>query len=247
MATAVPGRLVHSADTARFVRMLDRYFYFGMSLLILVLVTVMFSRTVPARLLHPKIAPPYIVWVHGFVFYGWVLFFILQSALVRIHKTRWHRTIGWFGFALGIAVVGLGVSTTIAMHRFDFLTLHQGRDAIISTSIPLWDMVCFSVVFSLAILWRKKLEYHRRLMLIASCTLTAAAWGRFPESVLPGFWFYAGVDLLILMGAARDLIVSRRIHPVYRIALPLFVAGQIVLSQITYTGWWMRVAKGILF
>lgn len=28
----------------------------------------------------------------------------------------------------------------------------------------------------LAILWPKKLEYHRRLILIAPCALTAAAW-----------------------------------------------------------------------
>jgi hypothetical protein len=67
--------------------MLDRYFYLGMSLLILVLVTAMFSTTVPARLFHPKIAPPYVVWLHGAVFYGLVLFFTLQSGLVKIRKT----------------------------------------------------------------------------------------------------------------------------------------------------------------
>ena len=103
--------------------------------------------------------------------------------------------------------------------------LHQGRDAIISIPIPLWDMVRFAVIFGLAILWRKKLEYHRRLMLIASCTLTAAAGGRLPELVLPGFWFYAGVDLLIMMGVTRDLLVNRKIYRVYLIALPLFMAG----------------------
>ena len=246
MATAFPERLVHSAHPAPFVQMLDRYFYFCMSLLILVLVTVMFSTTVPARLFHPKIAPPYIVWLHGSVFYGWVLFFLLQSSLVKIRKTRWHRNIGWFGLALGIAVLGLGVSTTIVMHRFEFLALHRGQDAIITISVPLWDMVCFAVAFSLAILWRKKVEYHRRLMLIASCALTAAAWGRLPESVLPGFWFYAGVDLLIMMGAARDLLVNRKIHRVYLIALPLFIAGQIVISRITYAEWWGRFSHAIL-
>ena len=136
MATVSSQRLAPSTRPATFVRMLDRYFYFGMSLLILVLVTVMFSTTVPARLFHPKIAPPSIVWVHGAVFYGWVLFFILQSGLVKIRKTYWHRTIGWFGVVLGVAIAGLGVSTTIVMHRFEFLTLHQGQDAITSISIP---------------------------------------------------------------------------------------------------------------
>jgi hypothetical protein len=162
-------------------------------------------------------------------------------------RTRWHRTIGWFGLALGIAVFGLGVSSTIVMHRFEFLTLHQGQNAIVYSSIPLWDMLCFAVVFSLAILWRKKLEYHRRLMLIASCVLTAAAWGRLPESVLPGLWFYAGVDLLILMGAARDLLVNRKIHRVYLIVLPLLISGQIVIAQITFTESWKRLAHAILF
>jgi hypothetical protein len=133
------------------------------------------------------------------------------------------------------------------MHRFEFLTLHQGQNAIVYSSIPLWDMLCFAVVFSLAILWRKKLEYHRRLMLIASCVLTAAAWGRLPESVLPGLWFYAGVDLLILMGAARDLLVNRKIHRVYLIVLPLLISGQIVIAQITFTESWKRLAHAILF
>lgn len=226
--------------------MLDRYFYFGMSLLILALVTGAFSTTVPGRLFHPKIAPPYIVWLHGAVFYGWVLFFILQSGLVRIRKTSWHRTIGWFGFALGIAVFVLGISTTIVMHRFEFLTLHR-QFAINFISVPLFDMACFAAAFGLAILWRKKLEYHRRLMLIASCVLTAAAWGRLPESVLPGFWFYAGVDFLIMLGAGRDLLVNRRIHRVYLIALPLLISGQIVIAQITFTEWWKDVARAILF
>jgi hypothetical protein len=246
MATAFSQRLAHTAHPAPFVRILDRYFYLCMSLLILVLVTGMFSTTVPARLFHPTIAPPSIVWLHGAVFYGWVLFFILQSGLVKIRKTRWHRTIGWFGVALALAVVGLGVSTTVVMHRFEFLTLHQGQNALVSISIPLWDITCFAVVFTLAILLRKKIEYHRRLMLIASCTLTAAAWGRMPESVLPGFWFYAGVDLLIAMGAARDLLVNRKVHRVYLIALPLFIAGQSAIAQITNAEWWSRFAHALL-
>jgi hypothetical protein len=245
MATAVSGRL-DRAHQAPIVRMLDRYFYFGMSLLILILVTAAFSITVPSQLLHPKIAPPYIEWVHGVVFYGWVLFFILQSGLVMIRKTRWHRTLGWLGFALGIAMVGLGISTTIVMHRFDFLALHD-RFAIITISLSLFDIACFAVAFSLAILWRKKLEYHRRLMLIASCALTAAAWARLPNSVLPWWWFFAGVDLLIMMGAARDLLVNRKIHRVYLIVLPLFIAGQIAIVQITVTEWWSRLAHAILF
>lgn len=117
--------------------------------------------------------------------------------------------------------------------------LHQGRDAIITISIPLLDMVCFAVIFGLAVFWRKKLEYHRRLMLIASCTLTAAAWERLPESVLPGFRFYAGVDLLIMMGVTRDLLVKRKIHRVYLIAAAT-VHGRTLRSRSEGRCQWRR-------
>jgi hypothetical protein len=86
------------------VRLLDKYFYFSMSLLIAAVVVAGFSRTVNQRLLHPAVPPPSVLWVHGLVFSAWVLFFILQSGLVRMRKVRWHRTMGWFGVALGAAV-----------------------------------------------------------------------------------------------------------------------------------------------
>jgi hypothetical protein len=246
MATAYTGALNPSARPAISVRLLDKHFYFAMSLVILVLVTGMFSTTVPGRLFHPKVAPPAIIWFHGAVFYGWVLFFILQTSLARLRKTRWHRMLGWFGLALGVAVVGLGISTTVVMHRFEFNTLHRGDFAVASISVPLFDMLCFAPVFTLAIAYRKKLEYHRRLMFIASCILTAAAWGRMPESIVPGFWFYAGVDFLILLGVTRDLIVNRTVHRVYRVALPLLIAGQIAIASISFSAWWLRTAKAIL-
>jgi hypothetical protein len=45
--------------------------------------------------------------------------------------------------------------------------------------VPLWDMVVFTTAFALAVYFRKKPEYHKRLVLIATCALTAAAFGRF--------------------------------------------------------------------
>jgi hypothetical protein len=50
-----------------------------------------------------------------------------------------------------------------------------------------------------------------------------------------------------MMGAARDLLVNREIHRVYRIVLPLLIAGQILISQITSTESWKRFAHAILF
>jgi uncharacterized integral membrane protein len=64
------------------------YFYFFMSLLIAAVVIYGFSFTVDFNLLHPAVPRPLIVWVHAAVFSGWILFFILQTGLVRTRKVR---------------------------------------------------------------------------------------------------------------------------------------------------------------
>jgi hypothetical protein len=56
------------------------------------------------------------------------------------------------------------------------------------------------------------------------------------------------VDALILLGVVRDLIVTRRIHVVYRYALPLSIAGQIVALQLwtQHPAWWVRLTNAII-
>jgi hypothetical protein len=60
--------------------------------------------------------------------------------------------------------------------------------------------------------------------------------------------FYAGVDLLILLGVARNLIVNRAIHRVYLFVLPLFILGQTIVSYAAFHNvpFWLRIARAIL-
>jgi Na+-transporting NADH:ubiquinone oxidoreductase subunit NqrE len=224
---------------------LNKYFYFCMSLLIAVVVVYGFSHTVNNNLIHAMPVRPWILWVHGIVFSSWVVFFIFQSALVRTHNVKLHRRTGWFGAGLGAVIPVLGISTAIVMDRFNFLHFHLA-DAKTFFAIQAWDITSFTIPFWLAIYWRKKPELHRRLVLIATCVLTSAAFGRFPQ--ISDAWFYSGVDVLILLGVARDLIVNRRIHVVYRYALPALIAGQIFAVQtwLHHPAWWVRVTNAII-
>jgi hypothetical protein len=226
---------------------LGQYFYLFMSLLIVAVIVYGFSFTIGKNLLHPAIPRPWILYVHATVFSSWLAFFVLQSTLVRSRKVQWHRRLGRFGVALGTLIPMVGVSTAIVMGRFNTVSLHA-TDAESFLVVPLFDMVCFTSTFPLAAYWRKKPELHRRLMLVATCALTAAGFGRFPERILPSHFFYVGVDLLILLGIARDLIVNRTVHRVYLFALPLFIFGQTIVTYIAYHSvpFWLRIAHAIL-
>ncbi len=227
--------------------LLQNYFYFFMTLLIFGIVVYGFSHTVDQNLIHPAVPRPFILYVHAAVFSGWLVLFVLQSSLVRSHHVRWHRRVGWFGAGLGALIPVWAspprspwdVSTSIQLHQ-------PGAAAFLI--IPLWDMATFTPAFALAVYWRKKPEFHRRLILIASCALTAASFGRFPPNILPRIVFYAGVDSLILLGVVRDLIVNRSIHQVYRYALPAIMVGQVVVmyTATVQPALWMRIANAML-
>ena len=143
---------------AKTVRLLQQYFYFFMSLLIAAIVMYGFSHTVEKNLIHATPVRPFLLYVHGAIFSGWVVFFIFQSLLVRTHNVRLHRTLGWFGVALGAAISVLGISTAITMTRFQMFRLHAVEDAVTDLLGPFLDMTCFTIPFALAIYWRKNLS-----------------------------------------------------------------------------------------
>jgi len=234
--------------TPRGVGLLDRYFYFFMSLLIAVVVVYGFSHTVNKNLIHADVPRPLIVFIHAAIFSGWVLFFIFQSALVQTHNVRLHRLTGWFGVALGVLVPVLGVSTAITMSHFHIMhdPTIDANDVASFLIVSFYDMTAFTVPFALAIYWRRKPEFHRRLLLLATCALTSAAFARFP--FVPFVWLYSAVDLLILLGVARDLSVNRRIHVVYLYGLPALILGQSVAMYIfTHSlAYWLRLGQAIL-
>lgn len=246
MGTATPsiGHAGTRGFGARARRASGKYFYLAMSLLVMAAVVYGFSFTVGENLIHPTVPRPWVLYVHAVIFTGWLALFVLQAVLVRSRKVAWHRTLGWVGVGWGLLIVAFGIATAVAMVRFNSHVLHERRVSLI---VPLFDIVCFSGAFAPAVYWRKKPELHRRLMLVATCALTAAGFAR----LLPHFGLdlpaYGAVDVLILLGVARDLIVDRRVHRVYVVVLPLFILGQIFTIYIAShdPDWWMRIARAL--
>jgi hypothetical protein len=226
--------------------LVDRYFYFAMSLLMVAIVVSGFSQTVDANLFHAAIPRPAIVWFHGAAFSAWVLFYVFQSVLVRTRNVKLHRSLGWFGAGLGVAMVLLGFTTAIVMTRFDMRVLHEpGVDAFLI--IPFYDMVAFGTLLTLAILWRKKPNLHRRLLFLATAGLLDAAFGRF-QYLFDTNLFALCVLAVMLLGVLRDLLVDKRIHRTYLVALPclIVVYGFAFYTWRSASPWWMSFAHSIL-
>jgi FtsH-binding integral membrane protein len=235
-----------SGASRRLRNFLSRYFYLCMSLVLAGLVVWGFSRTVDVRLFHAKPSPPWLLWMHGAAFATWIVFFIAQSALVRARKVGVHRFLGWFGASLAALMVVLGFTIAVIMARFDSAVRHEQGVAEF-LSIPFADMIIFGACIAAAIYWRKRPEYHRRLIFIASCQLMDAAIGRFD------FWFnnnlfYPALDFLIVLGMARDWFVEGRVNKIYFYALPPMIALQTLAVYVwrINPGWWQSITHAIL-
>ena len=213
-----------------------------MACLIVAIVVYGFSFAIKDNLLFPSVPRPTVLYAHALVFAAWISVFLFQASLVRSGQVRLHRRVGLAALFLGALVTILGVATAFAMARFH--AAQGDLSAVQSLPVPLWDMVSFTSMFVLAAALRKRPEHHRRLMLLATISLTAAAFGRMP-AFDHAEWFYAGVDALILVAVARDLVVDKRVHVVYRIGGPAIVAGQLLAAYTRWSHAWLSFSSTI--
>lgn len=214
-----------------------RHFFVALGVIIALIVSSAFGGRIAADVMRAEPARPAILYVHVALSGLWVALFLVQAALVDTRHLAWHRTLGAAGLVAGAAVPVVGAVTAVVMARYH---LARGEESNPATVIgPLFDMGAFALAVGLAGYWRSRPDRHRRLMLVATCILTIAAFPRLPAWVTLGH-ASLGAPALIAAGLARDIAVLRRVHPVYLFALPLLLLGNAavgLLSQGALPAW----------
>jgi hypothetical protein len=224
----------------------DRAFYTGMALAFAAIVAVGFS---PTFYLRGADLPPLstVLVVHGFAFTAWIVLFIAQTALVAANRRPLHRALGAFGAALALLLVVTGTAASIDSLRRGAAPI-PGLDPRTFFAIPAHDVVAFAVLIVAAFALRKDLQMHKRLMVVATVSLLAAAIARFPiEAMLkvgPPL-FYGLQDLLIVAGMAYDKAFHGRVHRAYWWGLGFMVLSQVFFLAIAGTPAWFAVADAL--
>lgn len=208
---------------------MQRSFYLAMMLFIAALILFGFSHTVGAVLIHPDRPPPAMLYVHVTVFCGWLVVVLTQTLLIWSRNQRLHKKLGWFGLGFGVVMVCVGLATTVIMGHWQ--VQRDGPEGSMFIYRPFEDILFFGTAFGLAIHWRKRPDFHRRLMLLAAIAVTPPAISRIPG--LPTLsTVYVATDLLLAVAIAHDLITTRKIHKVYRWGVGVAVVGQFALLTV---------------
>ena len=226
----------------------DRRLYIWAAALIPVIVLAGFARTYYLKGLfgNPPL-PGLLVHVHGLVMTSWVVLFIIQVSLVATSRTRTHQRLGVLGAVLAALVIVVGILTAMAAAARGAT---PGPPALQFLVVPLGDMLVFAILVGTALyLRRRRLDMHKRLMLLASVGLLTAAIARIPLHFIETggpLAFFGLTDLCLLAFVAFDTIKNRRLHPVFLWGMLLIIASQPLRLMLAGTDMWMRFATALV-
>jgi hypothetical protein len=183
---------------------------------------------------------------HGLVMTAWFTLFLVQVRLVATGRTAVHRRLGIAGGVVAALVVIVGTATALVAAKNGAT---PGPPPLVFLAIPLGDMIVFLTLVSAAILYRKRSDYHKRLMLLASLGILTAAIARIPLDFLHAGGlpaFFGATDLLILAFVAFDSVRSRRLHPAFLAGTVFILASQAGRFLIAGTPQWTSFARWLI-
>jgi hypothetical protein len=221
----------------------ERWFYISMSI---AAVFTVFAGFAPTYYLRPYFnTTPLIplLHLHGLVFTSWLTLFLIQTTLVAAHRTDIHRRLGILGGVIATLMILIGVSTAV-------IRASQGATPVAGVSplsflvIPLGDMFVFAILVGAGFYYRRRPDVHKRLMLLATISILAAAIARLPFAIMragpPAF--FGLTDLFVVACILYDLITLRRVHRATAIAALLIIASQPLRLLIGGTHAWIAFA-----
>jgi hypothetical protein len=185
----------------------------------------------------------WVVHVHALVYIGWISLFLVQATLVARNRTDLHRQLGVVGAVWGALVVVVGIWAVFATMRPQIRESWDAVHGVWASSLWLaWsnagNPIMFGLLFAPAVALRRRVQAHKRLMLLACLTLMNAPMARAFDDlgapiVLGPFGFtspnsplakygplfipqgFMNVILLPFFVAlvAYDLATTKRVHP----------------------------------
>lgn len=224
-------------------------FFLCMAYGFLVIAVVGFSTTFFVPLAKGAFQAPPVIYVHGALLFGWLLFFIAQATLIRKRRFLTHRQLGIAGVVLSVGIVISGVLVGLHATRRDLAV--GGDDFVLGQFVNiLIEMFLFGALVAAAIAFRRHGESHKRLLLLATISALAPAWLRlrhlFPGVPEPFVTFSLLADSLLLVAIARDWISLKRVHPVYIWAGGTMVLVHVVELVAITSAPWLRLSRFLL-
>lgn len=180
--------------------------------------------------------------LHGAVMTAWLVLLVTQTTFIAARRVQWHRRLGIVGSLLAVALILLAAHTAIQRAR-DGLLGEGMVPPLQFLAIPLMSILVLPLLIGSAIYFRKRSDFHKRLIVLATVEFISPAAARL--AILAGATPLPGLllnDLFILAIVARDLVTLRRVHPATLWGGLLILISQPLRFLISGTHAWLAFA-----
>jgi hypothetical protein len=174
-----------------------------------------------------------IVVVHGVLFTTWVLLFLTQTVLIAAGRRELHKRLGLAAVAVIAALAATGVALIAGFER------GHGLEPPLTLAVHLFANVAPLTLFvgfaAAGVLWRRRSDVHKRLMLLAVLALQPAGFARLLTWL--GLGQGPNIPMYALLCAAipvYDLAVDRRLRAVSIVGSALLF-GEVYVTDVLFT------------
>lgn len=230
-------------------RLAERRFYLWTASLIAIFVFVGFSRTFYFHSLFGMPNPSLFLNIHGAVMSGWIVIFLLQTALVSVDRVGAHRVLGTVGAVYAALVVLLGSSATVLSARREVRAHSAFVSAFLTVlALELTQMLLFASLVGAAVWLRNRPSYHKRLMLLATLCMLPNVFVRLalPLGLQSNIALLSTWATLVLIIALADGFRKRKLHPAFGIGVTAALSFMYLAYFGSRTRLWQHFAARVV-
>ena len=186
-----------------------------------------------------------LVQLHGALMTAWIGLFVAQVILVLAGRTALHRRLGRLGpYLLGLIVAAALPMILIATRLGGN---HMPGPALPALALVLGFLLTFIALAGVALLFTRRPDIHKRLMLVATLVAVEAGTSRVPVEFLGTLWrVHLANDSLLFVFVLHDTIKNRRLHPAFLWGTLSVVGMQVLTAWLSGTGAWLAIAHRIV-
>lgn len=194
---------------------------------------------------------PFIIYLHGFFAFSWIILFVMQSFFIHYKNYKTHIQLGFLGVA-----IALGTVITMILAGFyatdKELAKGSGDMSYIQITGNITSATIFFTLVTLGLFYRMKPKIHKRFMLLATIFVLWPAWFRFrhyfPEIPRPDIWFGVVLaDSFIILSWIFDKKINGKIHPVLLYGGLAIIIENVIEILVFESLFWREIGKTIYF
>ena len=191
-----------------------------------------------------------LVVIHGLAMFSWVILFLVQSIFILSGNRRLHMRIGVAGAVLAGTMVILGSVAAISSVHFNPESYQPLGGARFFLATMIGEMLSFGTLVAIAVVYRRRPDIHRPMMLLASLMIISGSLGRCPYisdfAIKPPLYVLGPALVLGAFFLVLQWGMIRTVSRWYALGYSAIVIASFIFVMVGHSSFWNQLTGAIV-